>query len=95
VAEEGISATVAPSIDLEQALFHVFGHAATRIEAELVEKRYWRWRMVRWVLDRMTSDRVRQRLVQRFLENTRTSEAFLANNHYLMIRLRLSNDGHS
>lgn len=95
VAEEDISTAVAPSIDLEQALFHVIGHALTRVDAELAAKRAGRWRMARWVFDRMTSDRQRQRLAQRFFENSRTSEAFLANNRYLLIRLRLRGAGQS
>jgi hypothetical protein len=73
---------------LEQALFHVIGHAITRIDGEVGDKKPGRWRMVRWIFDRMTGDRQRQRLMQRFFETSRTSEAFLANNHYLMIRLR-------
>jgi SAM-dependent methyltransferase len=88
VAEEDISAEVAPSIDLEQALFHVIGHAITRVDTELTDKRPGRWRIARWVFDRFTSDRQRARLTQRLMERTRTSEVFLANNHYMLIRLR-------
>lgn len=88
VAEEDVSVAVAPSIDLEQALFHVIGHALTRIDGDLQSKRATRWRMVRWVFDRVTGTRQRARLAQRFFQTTRTSQAFLANNHYLMIRLR-------
>jgi SAM-dependent methyltransferase len=89
IAEEDISAEVAPSIDLEQALFHVMGHAVTRVDEELTEKRPGRWRMARWIFDRMTGARKRARLAQRFLETTRTSGVFLTNNHYMLIRLRL------
>jgi SAM-dependent methyltransferase len=88
IAQEDISVAVAPSIDLEQALFHVIGHAVTRVDSELSVKRPTRWRMARWVFDRMAGDRGRKRLAQRFLENTRTSQVFLTNNHYIMIRLR-------
>ena len=88
VAEEDISVAVAPSIDLEQALYHVFGHAVTRIDAEMTVRRPGRWRLVRWVFDRVTGERKRARLAQRFLETTRTSEVFLTNNHYMLIRLR-------
>jgi SAM-dependent methyltransferase len=88
VTQEDISADVAPSIDLEQALFHVIGHAVTRVDTELTEKRPGRWRMARWVFDRVTSERQRARLAQRLMEKTRTSEVFLANNHYMLIRLR-------
>ena len=88
VAEEDISTAVAPSIDLEQALFHVIGHAVARVDAELTNTRPARWRLARWVFDRLTSDRQRTRLAQRLMEKTRTSEVFLANNHYMLIRLR-------
>ncbi len=88
IAEEDISAAVAPSIDLEQALFHVVGHAVTRLDAEFTVKRPSRWRFARWVFERMSSARQRQRLAQRFFASTRTSSAFLANNHYMLIRLR-------
>jgi SAM-dependent methyltransferase len=88
VAEEDISAAVAPSIDLEQALFHVIGHGLTRIDDEMTRTRAGRWRMVRWMFDRMTTDRTRRRLAQRLLENTRSASVFLANNHYMLIRLR-------
>ncbi len=88
VAEEDISGAVAPSIDLEQALFWVVGHAVTRIDAEMTDKQPGRWRVARWVFDRVTTDRQRTRLAQRLLERTRTSEVFLANNRYILIRLR-------
>ncbi len=88
LAQEDISAEVAPSIDLEQALFHVMGHAVTRLDAEMTAKRLGRWRMARWVFDRVTGERRRARLAQRFFETTRTSDVFLTNNHYMLIRLR-------
>jgi SAM-dependent methyltransferase len=89
VAEEDVSAAVAPSIDLEQAFFHVIGHAVNRVDGEMVAKKPARWRVLRWVFDRITGTRQRARLAQRLFENTRTSEMFLANNHYMFLRLRL------
>jgi SAM-dependent methyltransferase len=86
-AEQDVSASVAPSIDLEQRLFHVFGHGLTRINQEMAAKRPVRWRAARFVLDRFLGQRQRLRLGQRFLETTRTSEIFLANNCYMFFRL--------
>lgn len=88
-SEEEITEAVAPSIDLEQELFHVFGHALTRIDTELAAKRP----KARWLLTRMLrlviSERRRYRLLRRLTETGRTAEVFIENNHYLMLRLRL------
>ncbi len=88
VSEEDITASVAPSVDLEQGLFNVFGHAITRIDAELATKK----RKTRWFLHRalatVMSKRKRYRLNQRLNEKTRTAAHFSANNIYLMIKLR-------
>jgi hypothetical protein len=86
--DEDITEAVAPSIDLEAGLFHVFGEAITRIDAELSAKRP----KSRWLLGRalktLMSDRRRRRLDERLRGDGRTSEAFLANNRYLMVKLR-------
>ncbi len=86
--DEEITASVAPSIDLEQSLFHVFGFAAARIDGELQEKRP----TARWLLDRAyrltVSSKRRDKLAARLNENRRTAESFIANNHYLMLKLR-------
>ena len=46
--QEDITDAVAPSIDLEQALFHVFGDAISLVDAELSEKRP----KARWLLNK-------------------------------------------
>jgi len=88
VSEEDITASVAPSVDLEQALFNVFGHVITRIDTELGQKK----RKTRWFIKRalstVMSKRKRFRLHQRLMEKTRTAEHFKANNVYLMIKLK-------
>ncbi len=87
-SEEDITASVAPSIDLEQGFFNVVGHAVTRIDDELGKKK----RKTRWFLHRalatVMSKRKRYRLNQRLNEKTRTAAHFSANNVYLMIKLR-------
>ncbi len=88
LSEENITASVAPSIDLEQGFFNVVGHAVTRIDDELGKKK----RKTRWFLHRalatVMSKRKRYRLNQRLNEKTRTAAHFSANNVYLMIKLR-------
>ena len=88
ISEENITASVAPSVDLEQGLFNVFGHAISRIDTELDQKR----RKTRWFIKRalitVMSKRKRFRLNQRLMEKTRTAEHFSANNKYLMIKLQ-------
>lgn len=87
LSEEDITASVAPSVDLEQGFFNVIGHAVTRIDDELGQKK----RKTRWFLHRalmtVMSKRKRYRLNQRLNEKTRTAAHFSANNIYLMIKL--------
>jgi MPBQ/MSBQ methyltransferase len=86
--EEDITQAVAPSIDLEQSLFHVFGHALTRIDQELTAKRpRSRWMLGR-ALNLAISERRRFRLMRRLTETTRTAEIFCRYNRYLMLKLR-------
>ncbi|MEM9475440.1 MAG: methyltransferase domain-containing protein [Pseudomonadota bacterium] len=88
ISEEDITEAVAPSIDLEQGLYNAFGCSITRIDTELHGKRP----MVRWLVNRIyrlsLSQRRRDRLYQRLMEQTRTSEAFNKYNRYLMMKLR-------
>jgi len=88
LSEEDITASVAPSVDLEQGFFNVIGHAVTRIDEELGKKK----RKTRWFIQRalmtVMSKRKRYRLNQRLIEKTRTAAHFSANNVYLMIKLR-------
>ncbi|TCP38997.1 class I SAM-dependent methyltransferase [Rhodovulum marinum] len=88
LAEEDITAAVAPSIDLEQALFNVFGHAIERVDSELASKRP----RGRWVLHRalglVLNARRRARLSARLMGRERTAEAFCRDNRYVIFRLR-------
>lgn len=85
--DEDITGAVAPSIDLEAGFFHVFGVALTRIDGELVAKRpKTRWLLVR-ALKTLVSERRRLRIDERLRGEGRTSELFLANNRYVMVKL--------
>ena len=87
--DEDITAAVAPSIDLEAGLFRVFGHAVTRIDEELAAKRP----TARWTFATLLRTVLGQRRIGRILGRLdgegRSSEAFLANNRYLMVKLRV------
>jgi SAM-dependent methyltransferase len=95
VAEEDITDAVAPSIDLEQRLFHVFGHGVTRISSEVRSKRPG----VHWLMSRMIglvlSQNRRENLMQRLTQTTRTSEAFRTFNRYHILRLERAATGAS
>lgn len=83
--EEDITHSVAPSVELEQRLFNVFGYAATRIDTEMAAKRP----KVRWLIHRalrlMMNERKRARLDERLNKQTRNAEAFRTYNRYLMM----------
>ena len=85
--EEDITDTVAPSVEIEQGMFNVIGHAITRVDGELSAKKP----ALRWLLNRglrlFAGARKRERLQQRLMEQTRNREVFAANNTYIMTAL--------
>ena len=82
--QEDITEAVAPSIDIEQGLFHVLGDAVTRVDAELSTKRP----VMRWLLAgaaRLAFGRRRlYRMDRRLRGNERSSTVFALNNRYLI-----------
>lgn len=88
LSEEDITAATAPSVEIEQGLFNVLGAALTRVDTELGAKRP----KLRWALDKLVravlNERKRSRLDQRLNQQTRNREVFMANNVYLMMKLR-------
>ncbi len=85
--ESDITEAVAPSVEIEQALFNVVGGAVERIDKELSEvKPAQRW-MLNRALRLIMSERKRERLRVRLMEQTRSAEAFCEHNRYLMMRL--------
>lgn len=85
--EEDITEAVAPSVEIEQGMFNVIGHAISRIDAEMTEKKPG----MRWMLNRairmFANERKRERLHQRLMEQTRNRDVFAANNIYIMTAL--------
>ena len=86
-AEEDITDAVAPSIDLEQALFHVLGHGVTRVSGEIRGKRPTAHWALGKVIGMFLSRKRRDNLMERLTGTTRTSEAFWRFNRYRIIRL--------
>jgi len=87
LAEEDITEAVAPSVDLEQALFNVMGVGLSGFDHELKAKRPWRHWLLHRALRLFMNDRKRARVAMRLFGRARTSQAFKANNLYLLIRL--------
>lgn len=88
IARADITDSVAASVDLEQELFNVIGHAATRIDSELAEKRP----KLRWLVQRairtLVNKRRRERLNERLNKQTRKGDIFRHNNRYLICLLK-------
>lgn len=85
--EEDITEAVAPSVEIEQGLFNIVGHAVSRVDEELVAKRpRTRW-MLQRVLYSVLNARKRERLSQRLMEQSRNRDSFAAANTYLMMSL--------
>jgi SAM-dependent methyltransferase len=86
-AEEDITDAVAPSIDLEQQLFHVLGHGVMRVSGEVGAKRP----AAHWALAKLVglflSRKRRENLMLRLTGTTRTAEVFRKYNRYQIITL--------
>jgi SAM-dependent methyltransferase len=85
--EEDITDAVAPSINLEQELFHVLGQGVTRVSGEIRGKRP----AAHWALGKVIglflSRKRRDNLMERLTGSSRTSDAFRLYNRYRIIRL--------
>ncbi len=86
-AEEDITQAVAPSIDVEQALFNVLGRGLLSTEAELAAKRPIKHWLLHRALNLLIPQGKRARLAERLFEQQRNSALFIANNCYMMLRL--------
>ena len=85
--EEDITDAVAPSVDIEQGMFNVLGVAWTQIDTELrAKKPRTRWALAA-LLNRLISERRRDRLARRLHETTRTAKVFSTHNRYVMVKL--------
>jgi MPBQ/MSBQ methyltransferase len=87
VAEADITASVAPSIDLEQGLFNVLGLGLIRVRDELAAKKPASLWLVRRFLTLVMSRKRRAAAMERLTEQARTAAAFRRFNRYLMLRI--------
>ena len=86
-AEEDITDAVAPSIDLEQALFNVIGHGVTRVSDEVRQnKPAAHWTLARFIGLFLSKTR-RTNLMRRLTGTERNAEVFRQFNRYMMLRL--------
>jgi MPBQ/MSBQ methyltransferase len=88
LSSEDITHSVAPSIDVEQALFNVVGYGMGRVDDQMAQQRPKTRAIMHWIIRRMMSPRKRARLDQRLNQQTRNAAHFTANNIYLMLKLR-------
>ncbi|MDD9706544.1 class I SAM-dependent methyltransferase [Seohaeicola sp. SP36] len=88
VSEEDVTLSAAPSVEIEQGLFNVFGYGLTRVDQDLARhKPRLRW-LLRRAIRTLISERKRARLDQRLNQQTRNRENFARFNIYLLMRLR-------
>jgi hypothetical protein len=89
VQQEDITEAVAPSIDIEQALFNAIGKGVVRVDAELSAKKP----VLRWITARflrlVAGERRLFRLNERLCEQKRTAAAFCHYNRHMIFRLRV------
>ena len=88
VAEEELTEAVAPSVEIEQALFNIAGDAVRRIDGEIAGKRPWLSASLRSAWKVAVGRKRRENLARRLFETTRTKEAFALNNTYILMKLR-------
>ena len=74
-------------MEVEQDFFLVFGHAFNRIDEELRAKKPRLRELFNVAVRIFTTRKQRDRLRQRLTERTRTAEAFVKFNRYLMVKL--------
>lgn len=91
LAEEDVTDAVAPSIDVEQGLFNVFGRGVLSVDNELSRKRpFMRWVLLR-ILALFVAAPKRDRLAARLFLQERNAKVFAMNNIYLFMRLGQKN----
>lgn len=87
VSDEDITRMVAPSVDVEQELFNVIGHAINRVDEGIAVSHPLMRGAVHQIAKLLFSSRRRERIGQRLNEKVRSSENFCRYNTYLMLKL--------
>ena len=84
MSEEDVTVAVAPSVQVEQDLFHVIGFGVDRFDEELAAHRPFALKCVRGFLGLVLTKRRRAKLYDRLTGNSRTAEQFEKYNHYII-----------
>lgn len=87
LAQEEITAAVAPSIDLEQGFFNVIGRGLLALDAEMAQKQPMRHWLLHRFLALVTPAQKRAHMAERLFQAERNSALFIANNRYMILRL--------
>ncbi len=87
VSEEDITTAVAPSVDVEQALFNVLGHALTRVDHGISDGSPLLRKTLHKLVQLFINKRTRDRLDQRLNHTDRNAQNFCRYNTYLMMKL--------
>ena len=87
VSREDITQAVAPSVEVEQQLFNVIGHAISRVDEGIAGSHPLLRGTLRQVVKLLFSERRRERMDQRLNQQTRTAESFCRYNTYMMVKL--------
>ena len=88
VAEEDITAGVAPTVELEQAFYNVIGFCLSRTGLALEGRRALLFRLLKLAYWMVFSAKRRAKIERRLFQTTRTAEEFKTFNRYLIFRLR-------
>jgi len=87
LAEDDITAAVAPSVEVEQQLFNVLGHAISRVDAGIAESHPFLRRALRQLVRLLFTERRRDRMDQRLNQKLRSIGNFTLYNTYIMTKL--------
>lgn len=88
IQAEDITEAVAPSIDLEQRLYHLLGSSLMRIDQDLTIAYPLRRKFVKFILTQVIEGRRQKRLKRRLFDHSRTSEAFCRYNRYMIYHVQ-------
>jgi len=87
VSREDITTAVAPSVEVEQQLFNVIGHAISRVDQGIAGSHPLLRGALRQLVKLLFTERRRERMDQRLNQQTRTAENFCRYNAYQMVKL--------
>jgi len=87
--DEDITEQVAPTIDVEQELFNVFGYGVKRVDEGLKLSHPWIRGIVAGLTKLFLSKRRQARLSARLFQQERNADVFCHYNRYIMVKLKV------